>query len=652
MKTRKVRSLTPLDGIALPDSTCLHFALGPAGQLGLAGCRSYLWPRPAGWRTIPDAGGTLRLMDLDFGPDGTFWGFGNGKAFRMNNGAWKLVGNIQSPGPCVRLGEGFFTWNDNSGAVDRFKYVSRDCKTHKPLGRQWDAWSINRHSIRLVNGRLYGVFHVPERPSPRQVVAEITPNGLLEKIRGDVVGIDIAGNGFVKLTFQSEDPLREVWKVELTEGDNPPDVVMSPDVNKRYGVLWTANTMRDSNGHVWVNQHRWDGNSWQEVIPDNAFTFHNPVWGLSRLRTRQAEPGRPWRGLREGLRPIDWDPTRKTGWRQLRNQHGKFTLEMIDLTTKGEIRTVRGFPVPTQVGTPKFQCPAGQWWGRGPGMVYRLADGKCHEYADGSGNKRDLRYGDVLLSPKGNVWMRRVDGEWVRWDSKADTFVPGDMYEDHAFKLGPLTMSVIFHNPSSFELDTCGAVFVKRNGQWELFKAPPFDDRQVLDGGFTRVHRGMVYGQRMLLTTPDGVMEYDAEFDRWVGLHDYRCLMGGFDDADRRILFSGGCNGLIYVYDGDPFSAMKAHTEKEQSRFESLLTKMDDDQWRVRDAATREMRTLCRKCPRLLVGRDRKGLSVEVRLRLDLIAEETRQASVNVSPSLFSLAVPSLPSLSDKTTGE
>ncbi len=645
VQTKTVRSLTPLDGIDLEGTYGLSVDLGPAGQVVLLAYHSYIWTQTTGWRTVPEvAKGRGHPSSYDFDRDGTLWGFSNPNAYRLKNGTWELAGDFKPAGhfsPCVRLGNGFFIWDDHARSdarsVDRYKYVSGDFKTHKPLGRQWDDWFIWRASIRTVNGRLYGVCTLSSNGTDVRAVVEITPDRLIEQIRGDVVGVDIAGKGFVKLTLKSRSPVREIWKVELTQGENPPDLEMRPGRN------CDATTMRDTNGHVWVNQHRWDGKAWEEVIPDNAFTFQNPAWALSRSLTCQEGPGRPWGWLAADAKLMGYDPVKRTGWWPVTDQGAKCAWEMVELGAKGEIRNVQDVPVPSHLGRPEFQCPAGQWWGVGPGVVYRLAEGKRHEYSAGKRDRRDRRYSEVVLSPKGNVWMRHPDGAWRKWDSKTDTFVPGDVYDDHAFKLGPLTMSVVFSMSMGNDYDVCGPVYLKRNGRWEPWKAP-FNDRKLSTGGFTRVHRGMVRGQRILVRTYDGVMEYDAEFDRWARLHHYHCLVGGFDDDGRRVLFGERIYGLIFVYDGDPFAAMTLPTEQERTRFESLLAKLDDDKWRVRDAATSEIRTLSRKWPGFFTrAYDRNSLSLEARVRLDLFRDEILKIQAKVPPSLFSSAAPSLP---------
>jgi hypothetical protein len=250
---------------------------------------------------------------------------------------------------------------------------------------------------------------------------------------------------------------------------------------------------------------------------------------------------------------------------------------------------------------PEIQSHDGDWWWiGGTGLkqsrtnVVRLTSKGLREYSPNN----CLR---MSMSPKGTIWACQYNKYW-RYSAKLDDFVEDEPWDEYAFQLGKWTLSYV---PATELANSCD-LYCKIDGKWASFYTPYSSSEPA------RVIKNAVYRGRLLVTVGAvGVLEYDAARGQWTRLVDTNSR-AMYDYAGRRIISTGQC---VLVYEGDTLA--NADAKSEDDAFQRLLKQLDDDSFKVREAATQQLAAEVGKYGlRIREAIANDALSLEVRERL------------------------------------
>lgn len=630
LKTGEVRSLSPLDDISaitgpnalVPGNDCAGVSpLFFAGRVFLPG---------KGWTEVPPVRGAFRLNRSLLDPKGNLVlkGFIPGRPAPVYRYArnWQVGVTLPSSRGLLPLADGYLLYGTGprGEGIPIFYDFAAKPKSATPVG----GASFFRTTYR-VGDRTYAVFLKGMATTEWQILYDATSGRLVEKARGDAVGPDLAGKGFLS---GSKTPRRAYFqKVEITLPDG--SVIESPLLPG----MSRPRLCRDANGHVWLNAYRWNGKRWDLVVPrEHHFPLGNIRKAMFPRLARLDDKGQTWIGKSKasGLSPhvFAFDSASKTGWTLERFDKPPYMLHLHRFAD-GKRKTLVTLPTRSPYRPDFIRDEQGQWWWMGYNKatatrpvsgpryrgVVRLSGADAHFYP----TKRRVNSGFpgyLFYGASKRIWLCDADG-WSFWDASADKFVPGEPWKEFAFALGPWTLSLVASRgdvrplPAFGQRQEVSSLRRKKGDSWVPL-ADPFGRAELLGTS------GMIRKDRMLVRSRDaGILEYDATRDRWVLLHSWAGFDAFFDPAGRRMLV---CDEHILSYDGDPFGApVAAATAKEIAEFRELLKLMDDRRWRVREQATQKMKKVVRRhAERLRAALRGVQISEEVRARIKWVLRE------------------------------
>jgi len=634
LKTGQTRALCRLDGVEaitgpnalVPGKDCVSVhPLRFAGRCALPG---------RGWVAVTQIKWSAGLAKAQLRPDGTlvFQEFIPGRPGRimecMEHGdGWVSGVVIPSCKYFLPLANGYLlfgTGNTGEG-IPIFYNLEGKAKSATPVG---GAQHYGSPTYRVGERTYIVLWKDRSATCDEQILYDATTGSLIEKARGDVVGPDLAGNGFLSGRVTGHQAYTRKFTITLPDGTT----VDTPFISTGRPAL-----CRDANGHVWLNAFRWDGKKWELVVPrEHHFLTNGRFPCLAAQLATLDRDGRNWSlQSAKGVPPdlFAFDPNSKTGWSL--EASGKFPRTLrIERVVDGQRETLHESKTFSPYKPRLILDADGQWWwigyeqasvaarttqpsGRVLRGIIRLSGTQEHFYRTKpltSGYAGQLFYGRSR-----KVWLRDGAG-WSYWDAKSDKFVAGEPWKEYAFQAGPLTLSMVAsrgpHSPLPASKLLCG-LRRKQGGKW----VPMLDP--LGKGKIFGVSR-MAWKDRILVTSRElGVLEYDAANDRWALLHSNTGLTAFFDAAGRRILA-----GYTYVlaYDGDPFgeAAPGGDDIRELEEFRDLLARMDNDSWRIRERATADMlKSVHKHASRLRRAISARQVSLEVRVRLQRVLEES-----------------------------
>jgi hypothetical protein len=491
------------------------------------------------------------------------------------------------------------------------------------------------------------------------VVQELTAEGFKDLVKGSVanVALDLKEGRFITpdcTTFKFGD-------------------FVVPQYDIRFAMLGVP--VRDKGGRIWRGLVR--------VAPEPKNLGPRPfalsrelMWQIGAPKVCELDmtdgfkcvhPEAAYPATGGGL--TSYDAGTRTGWQIYDRPRGSRSYRCLEVDKEGYARVVMELSESDGLkGCPTLRAPDGSWWGMEEwtpqNPVFRVSpEGKVSRYTI-EGLKEALnRPGmSLLVSPKGTVIaagegfrasstrllaMSKLDSfPYWSFNAKQDKFeyYPGAM-DEFSCNIGKLELAAI--PPDIWWINSL-IMMQKVNGGWEQFVPPfivPRSTGQVSVLPYIR-------GDRMLMSfAVFGIYEYDGKNDRWVRLVDDRMgscwQFASLDAHGRRILIGDNC---ALVYDGDPFEsdawkAKKAETPEEEL-YQSLLKKLDSDQFEERQKASEELKKLMPGClPTLERTAASKKLSAEAMERVaDIIGTVNPTARNDVTmPALLELECPPPP---------
>ncbi|MCP4376315.1 MAG: hypothetical protein GY794_09095 [bacterium] len=639
VKTRKVRGFTSLDGLPLtqgglgaiavaPDETCvIRVRLGVNKLL-------YLWRPKTGWRRLPGPD-KRRIGPVTFDPDSRLYCIGSlgmqTGLFRLDKGAWVKLQDVPACQRMAAIKKGVFLSALGTGGSKGPVYV--DAKGGQPIAydKKWRRIAKSWH----IGDKTFGIFRLP---GGRASICQITPEKIIvthESKSSGPIGPDLTGKGYLRSVKPAQFRGEIIYGIGSTTDSK---------ITKGFGNrIFSGNTLRDANGHIWCGSNRWDGAAWKTILPPQILGGGISPKNLTDRRFFALDDKTmTWRRINGHVPPAmhnTFDPTTQTAWWH-RRVDGKEQWQLIkfDGAKRKVLRTVAHIGGACSGASCKDS--AGNYWdaGRNGNKYYAIRfdpQGKVHTYPSKPGIDGGLRP-QIQCSPKGNAWLWNKDGA-SRYDPKLDKFVIAEPWEDFAFRFGPWRLSM------AGEISSCSGQKIRRfeQGVWKSLSNP-------FGGGVMWGNRNMIWRDRILLSAQNvGVLEYDAKDDRWAILHESPAFKACFDAKGRRILVNVA--GLL-MFDGDPLapSGIAARDDdndnkKDSAVFSKLLKLMDDDSWRVRDTATNKLKKLYPTMRRRLkAAAKRKELPLEVKIRIKMILEESGDTGPIKMPGLFERMHPSI----------
>ncbi len=631
LKTGEIRSLSPVHDIsAITGPNALVPANDYAGvsPLFFAG-RVFLPGR--GWIEDPrfrSSSDPERYL-LDPKGDLVLKGFSPGRPAPVYWYArsWHMGVTLPSSGGFLPLADGYLLYGTGSRGegVPIFYDLQGKPKSASPVG----GASFFRRTYRVGN-KTYAVF-LKGMNIEQQILYDATSGRLVEKARGDTVGPDLIGKGFLTGTQTLRKGYFRKLQITLPDGS----VIETPLLR---GIMSRPRLCRDANGHVWLNAYRWNGKRWDLVVPrEHHFPLGNTRKAMSPRLVRLDDKGRTWIEKPKAAAPspdvFAFDSASKTGWTLERFDKPPYMLRLHRFAD-GKRKTLVTFPTPSPYRPDFIRDEQGQWWWMGYNKatatrrvsgpryegVVRLSGVDAHFYPTrrrpNSGFPGYLFYGASK-----RIWLCDADG-WSFWDASTDKFVPGEPWKEFAFAFGPWTLSLVASRGDLRPLPALGqphnvsSLRRKKGDAWP-YLADPFGRGELLGTA------GMIWKDRMLVRSRHaGILEYDVTRDRWVLLHSWPRFDAFFDPVGRRMLV---CDEYILSYDGDPFGdPLAAAAAKEIAEFRKLLKLMDDRRWLVREQATQEMKKVVQKhAQRLRAALRGAQISEEVRARIKWVLRET-----------------------------
>jgi len=610
MAAGRIEVFSALDGLPVDHNPLERLVAGPDERAaflingGSGVLRIFIWYPDRGWRAGPQAPEKGYFLDIAFDHDGNlltlFVKENSCVVLRLEGRQWREMCVVPESRVLVPLAEGV--------AALGFKDVNSTTVYYVPAGQSQPTITLPAQVSVLGQ---FNYFRSGDRTLGLPAITfgtlgahqhgyELGTTGFRECFTGQYIGPDLKAGGFVgcRLIESANDGVA----VE-------PNVPGSPRIKLPYGAESLFCPFRDARGNLWDGRRRWDGQAWKEFtsgfdLPLSVYT----TGGGGDKRVRLSADGNSWALMDANVpRPRfgGYVPAEGLAWRAT-SESGKGELILTRQSEAGR-EVLRRVPYDKYMGKPQFRTPDGDWWwvayGRGEKpRVRRLTDEGIRDYP-GAGYS-------LYLTPRGQLWWENIpggrcpdDNQYARYDPASDSFVADKPWQECAFTLGPLKLSYL---PS----DNASHLWRETGSGWAPFRTP-FSRQGVW------VVAGCTHGDRILMTLGEiGVLEYDAARDRWARLTE-SWNRARFDRLGRRVLYGRS----LLVYDGDPFAdAAPAEADRIEAEFARLLKRMDDDQWKVRDEATRELANNMAKFGRLVVAAaDDASLSAEVRARLQSI---------------------------------
>ena len=622
-------------------------ALADDGRFAIsARAANYLWTPGKGWSRLPQAAGIAGTLAFD--AKGRVWVLPHNAAFAWEKGAWTPSRRIPQHSGVCPVGGGWLLRNYYSQGKKGppYTWFDRTFENHTEYPKAPEQYRLTRPYYRI-GAATVGLFtNTPKGKGWEDrifVLCRITAKSFVKLIEGSHVGLDLAtGEAF------RYEPNAELTRgaILTAEGKGVTAFPPPPGFIPQHNFL-----LRDANGHYWLRHRRWDGRSWQAIMPSNAFDFPGRAsWAIASGRLRFDEKQRAWIDAWKGIPRYvcAYDPKTRIGWlKRNRLQYREMPVwDRIHFAPDGSrkrLQSVRVEPTRGISPAPRFQDAAGNWWFFDQ---WRWDGKKVHRYDSGWGGSGSSgrRVPTILLTPKGSVWMYHATRVWKKFDPRTNSFQPAVPYDEFAFTFGTKTLSIVGRPGSNSDL---GRIFVKGTaGKWQPM-ANPFVVAQPVSRGnvFGRIvfygYPGrLIRGTRMLVTSYMGVFEHDCKSGRWAYLLPYSNQRAFFDEKGRRVMVSNDLIGQILVYEGEPFDMKPARAGEEEltKTMDRLLKEMDGESWPVRETATKAMTNLIRnrakKVGSFLAERLRKGgLSAELRLRIQIVLKDGQPASGAVRDS-------------------
>lgn len=573
-------------------------ALAADGRFVISGYSdSYLWTPDKGWSRLPQTP-EQNPPAMGFDSAGRLWAFGFGRAYQWDKDCW----GQSVPGPkwnyfLFPCGDGWFYSNY------AWIPVSLDQKKAVVLP-QTSAMVVQRYKA---GDKVLALAQTGKGQS----LCLVTPKDMQMLVEGPMLGLDLATGDVFKCTA-SEDS--STITVLTPDGTRLTDFPTPPNAQGGWFCL-----LRDANGHYWSGNLRWDGKKWEPIMPPGAFYFPGGVKEAILAGRLCYDEGRKtwidaWPQVPAAVAAYDLKTRR--GWlRKNPNEYSKPAIwEQFEFAQDGSkklLQTVTIEPSRSIPPAPTFEDSKGNWWFGSD----RRWDGKnFHLYDDGSAARTVSSYEQgnpfLFLSTKGTIWMCQVRHTWKRYDRDADAFVEDSPFGEYATTVGEKTFAAIGRQADYQDSAPCGIVYAKGTAGWERFTSPFADTEpgHTWRFGSANFWASLTRGardNRMLLSTGEGVLEWDVKADRWAYLTPYSGDVAIFDEKGRVV-----CAGMdrIIMYEGDPFEKGKPSGGDLQARMDQLLNEMDDNSWRIRQLATADMSNLFRKNPAVV----RKYLSAKL----------------------------------------
>ncbi len=618
LQTRKTEVFSMLDGLPLEQGLLERMVTASSEQCAIMIRRNYskgfvfLWGPENGWRALPLLPQGNYVRDIAFDLNGRLLALHavhDGCAIsRFDDGKWVHISTAPDSDALVPLADGVVVTKLGRGQEMSATFVP-SAAPDKAKSAKLSRVNCGHFLYYHLGGK---TLCLPTNTGQRIMGAnegfELTPEGFRKCLTGRFLGFDLKAGGFLtcKVLEATDDHI-------LVK----PDIPDAPEIRLSFDSCRRFHPFRDPMGHIWVGDKRWDGREWRTIA--GGWSFPGPVYRANeRDYARLSDDGSRWSLVNPD---IPWgafirNSADSTYWTTT-SYSGKGKLRLIRVTG-GKREVVRSIPFAAYSGTPSCRTSDGDWWWGCYGQrgIVRLTAKGTKEYPS--------KVHRLILSPRGHLWCNTEGNEYTRYDPGRDAFIPDKPWDDFSFDFGKWKLSYI---PSI----NGSALWRKTDAGWAPFRMP-FSPNNV------QVRCNPVYRDRLLVSAGDiGVLEYNAMLRQWARLTDtfYRA---SFDERGRRILAGNG----VLVYDGDPWTAFKPDADDEPV-FQRLLKQMDDDEWKVRDEATRAMaKDIHKFLNRIVEAADDRSLSLEVRARLKTIlpAEGT---CLPAPPALFRTMHPVLP---------
>ncbi|HET6430230.1 MAG TPA: hypothetical protein VFJ30_17570, partial [Phycisphaerae bacterium] len=218
LKTQRLAATSMLDDLPNgKEPSALNPGKGfcPAGPLTF---RNRTWVQGDGWSSIPVIKGLFGPI-LALAQDGQLFGAvgtPHGERTLMKwDGRWKKVGTLPEFAhgtPFAVLDGGYMLLGLGGWDSGQLAWIGADGETRKdwylPKERHYPDRQLTR-----VGDKVYATYLTGWNPT-EEILYELTCDGPKEKARGDVVGVDLSGRGFLKATVERKLGYCRQWKIE------------------------------------------------------------------------------------------------------------------------------------------------------------------------------------------------------------------------------------------------------------------------------------------------------------------------------------------------------------------------------------------------------------------------------------------------------
>jgi len=593
-KTDKVETFSVLDGLPLEhgllrvaaaaDERCAILTGEPGSSRALPGGKGdpphiFLWDPQRPWRAIAAPENCEEVFDIGFAADDRLLALVKiGRDVRYErflltelvNNRWREVRQVDEAQLLIPLPEGVMLGR-MGGEASTFTFLPADAngepkKFDVPHGHPYsphaDSFRAGGKTFARIFGNFQGLF-----------LSQVGPDGLRDIPAGRYWCWDAKAGGAVPYSIVRSDDERAVLR--------PAAPAALPEIDAPWHELESFWPMLDPDGRMWLNGRRWDGRQWESFelpsrfpgYPWRARQYDRLSLDTARRRWVTADPRIP-------LWATCYDPNGHSAWVRAPYKMDSQSGRLVQVRQRGDkLEVLRSPGLEDWTGTPRLQSLGGDWWWCGHTgtesrtyRVLRLTTDGLRTYA--------VPAFRLSRGPRGEVWAAVAEagsnGEttYRRYDAASDSFVQAEPWEDFAFTFGTHRLS--YMPVDDDDVNSTTKLYCQVDGRWEPFITPysPFA---------AEVSNHAVHAGRLLVSVANsGVLEYDAATDRWTLLAEWPAR-GTYDAAGRRIIT---CN-CVLVYEGEPIGKDQARRERQE--FDRLLKRMDDESWKVRDEATREM---------------------------------------------------------------